>query len=128
VVLDHGLGHPAAVTRERRPEPRALRHGLARAEVTEDEQRLRGHRAEIGVPEVGLQRHLVAEPLGLLVGIDVAAYPDQERGVVDDLTVGLVQVHPLGQPQRDQALAQDVLHRLAHTQVGAERQHAEQFG
>jgi hypothetical protein len=96
VVLDHGLGHPAAVTRERRPEPRALRHGPARTEVPEDEQRLRRDRAEIGVPEVGFQCHLVAEPLGLLVGVDMAAHPGQERGVVDNLAVGLVQAHPLG--------------------------------
>jgi hypothetical protein len=96
--------------------------------MPEDEQRLRGDRAEIGVPEVGLQHHLVAEPLRLLVGVDVAAHPGQQGRVVHDLPVGLVQAHPLGQPQRDQALAQDVLQRLAHAQVGAERQHAEQFG
>ena len=96
--------------------------------MAEDEQRLRRDRAEIGVREVGLQRHLVAEPLRLLVGVDMAAHPDQQGRVVDDLVVGLVQAHPLGQPQRDQALAQDVLHRQAHAQVGAERQDAEQFG
>src|SRR6266566_1112045 len=100
----------------------------APAEMPKDEQRLSGDRAEVGVPEVGLQGHLVAEPLRLLVGVDVAAHPGQQGRVVHDLPVGFVQAHPLGQPQRDQALAQDVFHRLAHAQVGAERQHAEQFG
>ena len=93
--------------------------------MPKDEQRLRRNRAEVGVPEVGLQCHLVAEPLRLLVGVDMAAHPGQQGRVVHDLLVGLVQAHPLGQPQRDQALAQDVLHRLAHAQVGAERQDAD---
>jgi hypothetical protein len=121
VILDHGLGHPAAVTREGHPELGALRHGPARAEMAEDEQRPRGDRAEVGMPEVGLQRHVIAEPLGLLVGVDMASHPGQQGRVVHDLLVGFVEAHPLGQPQRDQALAQDVLHRLAHAQVGAER-------
>ena len=34
----------------------------------------------------------------------------------------------LGQPQRDQALAQDVFHRLAEAQVHAERQRRDEFG
>jgi len=79
------------------------------------------------MPEIGLQRHVVAEPLRLLVGVDMTSHPGQQGRVVHDLPVSLVQAHPLGQPQRDQALAQDVLHRLAHAQVGAERQDAEQF-
>ena len=128
VILDHGLGHPAAVTCEGHPEPRALGHGPPGAEMAKDEQRPGGDRAEVGVPEVGLQRRVIAEPLRLLVGVNVASHPGQHGRVVDDFPVGFVQAHPLGQPERDEALAQDVLHRLTHAQVGAERQHAEQFG
>jgi len=105
-----------------------LRHGPARAEMAEDEQWPGGGRAEIRVPEVGLERGVVAEPLRLLVGVDVTSHPGQQGRVVHDLPVGLVKAKPLGQPHRDQALAQDVLHRLAHAQVSPERQDAEQFG
>jgi hypothetical protein len=44
----------------------------------------------------------------------MASHPGQHGRVVHDLLIGFVQAHPLGQPQRDQALAQDVFHRLAH--------------
>ena len=60
-------------------------------------------------------RMIVAEPLGLLVRVDVAADPGDQRGVVDDRARLLVQADPSSEPHRDQALAQHVLHRLARS-------------
>ena len=69
-----------------------------------------------------LQRDVVAEPLGLLVGVGVAADVDEQGGVVDDRALLLVEPESLGQPQRDQALPQHVLHRLPEAEVDAERE------
>jgi hypothetical protein len=54
----------------------------------------------------------------------------RQRGVLDDHPVDLpvaredelehVEPHPLREPERDQALAQDVLHRLSEAEVDAE--------
>ena len=72
----------------------------------------------------GLQRDVVAEPLGLLVRVGVAADVDEQRGVVDDRALVLVEPDALGEPQRDQALPQHVLHRLPEAEVDAERERA----
>jgi hypothetical protein len=58
----------------------------------------------------------------------VAADVDQQRGVVDDRTLLLIQPTRLGQPHGDQALAQDVLHRLVEAEVDAERERRHQLG
>ena len=47
---------------------------------------------------------------------------DQQCGVVDRRPLGFVEPDPVGEPQRDQALAQHVLHRLAEPQVDSERE------
>ena len=52
---------------------------------------------------------------------------DQQRRVVHAAARLLVQAHPLREPQRDQALAQHVLHRLPEAQVDAERQRRDEF-
>ena len=52
---------------------------------------------------------------------------DQQRRVVDARPLLLVEPHPLGQPQRDQALAQHVLHRLPEAQVDAERERRDEL-
>jgi hypothetical protein len=109
-------------------DPEKLDRGPARAEVTEHEQRPGGCGGEIDAADVSLEHRVVAEPFRLLVGIDVTAHPGQQGRVVHDLPVGLIQAQPLGQPQRNQALAQHVLHRLAHPEISRQRQHAEQFG
>jgi len=51
-----------------------------------------------------------------------------QRGIEGRAGQPQPQAQPLGQPQGDQALAQDMLHRLAHAQVGRQRQDAKQFG
>ena len=75
-----------------------------------------------------LQRDVVAEPLRLLVRVGVAAHVDQQRGVVDGRALGLVEADELTEPQRDQALAQHVLHRLAEPEIDPQRQRREQLG
>jgi hypothetical protein len=75
-----------------------------------------------------LRGDVVAEPLGLLVGVRVAADVDEQRGVVDDRSLLLVQPERLREPQRDQALPQDVLHRLAEAEIDAKRQSGDQLG
>ena len=57
----------------------------------------------------------------------MAADVDEQRGVVDDRSLLLVEPDPLGEPQRDQALAQHVLHRLAEAEVDAERQRRDEL-
>jgi hypothetical protein len=47
----------------------------------------------------------------------VTADVHQQRGVVDDRALLLTDAGALSQPQRDQALAQHVLHRLAEPEV-----------
>ena len=83
---------------------------------------------EVRLPEVALERSLVAEPLGLLVGIDVAPHPRHERAVVQGVAFIVCQADPLAQRERDQALAQPMLHRLTHTEVRTERKDPEQLG
>jgi hypothetical protein len=68
-----------------------------------------------------LHGDVVAEPLGLLVGVGVAADVDEQGGVVDDRSRSLVELDPLGHAQRDQALAQNVLHGLPEAEVDTER-------
>ena len=76
---------------------------------------------------VGFQRYVVPEPLRLLVRVRVAAHVDQQRGVVDRSPLPLRHVHALSDPQRDQALPQDVLHGLPEAEVDAQRQRRDQL-
>jgi len=50
----------------------------------------------------------------------MTAHVDQQRGVVDDRPRVVVQPRPLGQAQRDHALAQHVFHRLPEAEIDAE--------
>jgi hypothetical protein len=75
-----------------------------------------------------LHRDVVAEPLGLLVRVGMAADVDQQRGVVDDRALPVVEPGQLGQPQRDPALPQHVFHRLPEPEVHTQRQGGHQLG
>jgi hypothetical protein len=57
----------------------------------------------------------------------VAANVHEQRRVVDDCALFLVEPQRLTEPQRDEALAQDVLHRLAERQVDPERERPDQL-
>jgi len=58
----------------------------------------------------------------------VAADIDEQRRVVDVGSRLLVQPKAVRQTQCDQALSQDVLHRLSETKIDAERQRRHQLG
>jgi hypothetical protein len=45
---------------------------------------------------------------------------DEERSVIHGRPSLVVQPHALGEPQRDEALPEHVLHRLTETQIDAE--------
>ena len=57
----------------------------------------------------------------------MAADIEQERRVVHDGAGLLVEPAALGEPQSDQALAQDVLHRLPEPEIHAECQRRHQL-
>ena len=57
----------------------------------------------------------------------MAADVDQQRRVVDGDALLLGQALAVGEPQRDQALAEDVLHRLAEAEVDAERERRDEL-
>ena len=124
VVLEHhhGVAHAASEKADTRSHP--LQQGSAGPDGV---HHLRKARA-IDEPGVVLEGDVVAEPLGLLVGVDVTPHPRQQPAVVDDTPLGLVQAQPFGESQGDQALPDDVLHGLSQPQVGAQRQRCDQFG
>ncbi len=62
------------------------------------------------------------------MGVRVAADVHEQRRVVHDRALPLAEADPLGQPQRDQALTQHVLHRLTETEVDPQRERGDQFG
>ena len=76
---------------------------------------------------VRLERKVIPEPFRLLVRVGVTPDPYQQRGVVDDGPLLLIETGTLGQPQRDHALAQHVLHRLAEAKVDPQRQRRHQL-
>ena len=126
VVVDHGVHLAASRQCELESDPEPVQRWVARP----DHAHAGRNDADAGVVLVldRFERDVVAEPLGLLVRVGVAADPDQQCGVVDDSAGLLVQADPLGQPQGDQALAQDVLHRLAEAEVDAQRERCDQLG
>ena len=119
MVLDHAVDLAVAGERKLQPEAEAVQRRAPGAQVPHAR---RGHaQAARLVVELGrLERDVVAEPLGLLVGVGVAAHADQQGGVVDDRPLVLVETDALGQAQGDQALAEHVLHRLAEPEIDPE--------
>ena len=90
-----------------------------------DESHARGrhpHAAQLVAVLDGLERDVVAEPLGLLMGVGVAADVAEQGRVVHRRSGRLVDAGLLGQPQSDQALSKDVLHRLVEPEVDPQRQ------
>jgi len=117
--LDHAVDVAVAGERELQPEPEAVQRRAPGAQVPHAR---RGHAqaARLVVELDRLERDVVAEPLGLLVGVGVAAHADQQRGVVHDRPFVLVEADALGQAQRDQALSEHVLHRLPEPEIDPE--------
>jgi hypothetical protein len=127
VVGDHVADLAVAGAGELQADADTLQRRVPGADHPDHRERV-AQAAELVVVLARLQRDVVAEPLRLLVGVGVAADVEQQRRVVDDRPLLLADAGALGQPQRDQALAQDVLHRLAEAEVDAERERGDELG
>jgi len=126
-MLDHFVEVAVAGDGELDADPEAPDQRMTRAETAEG----RDSAASASQPVVvlcRLQGDVVPEPLRLLVRVGVTANVDQERRVVHSRTFGLAEPHTLRDPQRDEALAQDVLHGLSEPKVDTERKRRNQFG
>ncbi len=126
MVGDHVVEIAMPRDRELQPDAEPGEEWMSRAELSHPG----GRTAETAYPMAvldRLHRDVVAEPLGLLVGIRVAADVDEQRRVVHDRAFGLVETDPLREPKRDQALPKDVLHRLPEAEVDTEREGGDQF-
>ena len=58
----------------------------------------------------------------------MAADPGEQSRVVEDRALGLIESEPLAQAQRDEALPDHVLHRLAEPEIGAQGQGGDELG
>ena len=94
---------------------------LATTDVADQE----AHADGVGEMAIRPQGDVVAEPRGLLVRVRVAAQPGQQRDVVDDRSLGLLELEVLGDTEPEYAGAQHVLHRLAEPQVRGQRDRGE---
>ncbi len=123
---DHPVYLAVARYHELEPNPEAVQRWLAGAE----ERHAGGGPAQAeSVLELGgLHGDVVAKPLGLLVRIRMAPDIDQESRVVDGRPRLLVESELFCQPQRDQALAEHVLHGLPEPQIDPQRQCGEELG
>ena len=126
-VAAHDVAHLAVTGEgEFQPDAEAVKGRVARTHEPHA-RRCRAHAAQLVAVLDGLHRDVVAEPLRLLVRVGVAAHVDQQGRVVDDRPFLLVEPAALREPQRDEALAQDVLHRLSEAEVDAERERRDEF-
>jgi len=105
---------------QRAEPPHTAQRRLSAPDVSQHEARL-GRADEIGEVRVGPQLDVIAEPRRLLVCIGVAPQPREQRHVVDDCPLVLVELEVLGDAEREHAVAQHMLHRLPETQVRGER-------
>ena len=121
VVGDHPVDLAVPREREREAEPEPVQRRAPGPELPHSRRR-HPQAPRLVVVLDRLEGDVVAEPLGLLVGVRVAADVDEQRRVVDDRPLLLVEPEPLGEPQRDEALPQDVLHRLPEAEVDPERE------
>ena len=127
VLVDHVIHFAVARERELEPHPEPVQRWVA---GSHQPQRGRGGPQAACVVVVVLPRlqgDVVAEPLGLLMGVGMAAHVDQQRRVVHDRPLARVEPCPLGQAQRDQALAQDMLHGLPEAEVDSERERRDEL-
>ena len=109
---------------ERRDHPRARETTVSRA----DQAQHPGYRLDPALEAVRLESDVVAEPLRLLVRVRVAVDMPEQPRVVGRNDVRLACPDPVGETQCDHGLLEGVLHRLAQTQVGGQRQGRHQLG
>ena len=86
VVRDHAVDLAVTGERKRQPEPKSVQRRVAGSQEPHPGGG-HAHAPRLVVVLDRLQRDVVPEPLGLLVGVGVAADVDEQRGVVDDRTL-----------------------------------------
>jgi hypothetical protein len=96
---------------------------LATADVTDEEARTE----LVGEVAIGPQRDVVAEPGRLLMRVRVTAQPREQRDVVHDGSLGLLELQMVGDPEPENAGAQHVLHRLAEPEVRGQGDRGDQL-
>jgi hypothetical protein len=91
VVLEHCIDcSPSFPRQESKAETEPLERRSPRAEVTDKKGDLGPRAIEVDERDSRLHHELVPEPRRLLVRIDVAADPREQRRVVDDCTFLLI--------------------------------------
>ena len=126
VLSDHSIEVVSPGHGELNTDPEPVQRRVAAPHHSEHGQHA-AHGTKLVVVLAGLHGDVVAKPLGLLVGVGVAAHVDQQGRVVDDRALLFANADTLGQSQGDHALAKDVLHRLAKSQVDPEGQGGQQL-
>jgi hypothetical protein len=111
-----------------RDPPRALQGRVPLAQAAEHAGHDLGRRSEVQRHEPGPRRQLVAERLGRDLGFGGAAQEAQQGEVVDDVELGPAQVERIAETGRQHARAEGVLDRLAHAQVGGQRERRDKLG
>jgi hypothetical protein len=107
----HRLDRLATRRQERERGPSSARRWVSRAHMPDDEPRLL-HPDQVGRVDVRAGADVVAEPPRLLVGIGMTADPREQRDVVHDQALRLVQLEHVGEAQGEHAFPEDMLHRL----------------
>jgi hypothetical protein len=74
------------------------------------------------------QLDVITEPAGLLMRVRVAAQPGEQRNVVDDGSLCLVQLEILRYAEGQHARAQHMLHRLPEPEIRGQRHGRHKFG
>jgi len=113
----HRLGHP---------EGRYAGVGLAN--VARHHPQHLGRLAVVDHDDLAAERDLVADDRREHVGLGVAADIAQQRLVVDLAKLAFAQATEIAQPHRQHARAQRELERLAHPQVGRQRERGHKLG
>ena len=126
MVRDHVVDVAVTGDHELQPDAEPSQERVSRAELSDPGGGAANAVHRLGVLG-GLQLDVVAEPLGLLVGIGMTSDVDEQRGVVDDRSIDVLEADPLREPERDQALPKDVLQRLSEPEVDAERERRDEF-
>ena len=126
---DRPLGAAGAIRQHAAHDARPGQRRSVGGEPPDQKREVLGHLAHHDGRHAGVEGDLVAaDEGGLLVGVGCAADEAQQGEVVDVAEVAArpAQLPPRG--DREQAGAQRLLQRLAHAQIGGQREGGDEFG
>ena len=109
VIVEHRAHGPDTVAKERHTEPCTIDRPTAASNVTDHEGGALDRSTEVDRPDVVLDRGVVAEPLRLLVGVNVASDPCHHRREVDNLPLVGPKPHVLERAEEPVGLAEHML-------------------